>query len=387
MFTRRRSHSRESAVSQGTEEIVAVDIEERGDQGDLSEIIGREDESGIDQPFDLHYQITRNHPMGRLLLKNMSDLTNLAKKTNTKESEINIKEFCVEFCAALDMEKEQLEERIKANNEQFEKNLIEKELDSHKINASFTPPTEWGKHPTLTNAAKITAANKAFPGMSKFRGHPREGYLTIIEFLTVLRNAQDQCKLSEAEFVEKMITASTGEAHEIISYCKDQRESVSDIYHSLIMRFDDRITVEEAKTRLLSFKATKNMNLARVESQIMLYANRASAQFPIGASRQAYYNLEACQALIKALPTNSQNIATTTYNSLTARLQEAPSYSVLTRALNNHRTIMDKDIKQFGTEPGRFGNNNRFNMKKPNRGLSQNYAKNVRKPNYSTCAV
>ena len=29
MFTRRRSHSRESAVSQGTEEIVAVDIEER----------------------------------------------------------------------------------------------------------------------------------------------------------------------------------------------------------------------------------------------------------------------------------------------------------------------------------------------------------------------
>ncbi len=54
MFTRKRSRSRESAVSQGTEEIIAADIEGRGegDQGDISEIAGGLDESGIDQPFD-----------------------------------------------------------------------------------------------------------------------------------------------------------------------------------------------------------------------------------------------------------------------------------------------------------------------------------------------
>ncbi len=389
MFTRKRSRSRESAVSQGTEEIIAADIEGRGegDQGDISEIAGGLDESGIDQPFDYHYQITNNHPLGRLLLKNLSDLTNIAKKTNTKECEVNLKDFCYEFSSALDLEKEQLDERIRQNNEKFEKSLIEKELDSHKINASFTPPTEWGKHPTLTNLAKITAANKAFPGMSKFRGHPREGFLNIIEFFTVLRNAQEQCKLSEKEFIEKMIIASTGEAHEIISYCREQAEGVSDIYHSLLMRFDDRISVEEAKSRLLSFKATKSMNLARVQSQIMIYANRASAQYPVGPSRQNYYNLESCQALIKALPTNSQNIATTTYNSLTARLQEAPTYSVFTRALNNHRTIMDKDIRQYGVEPNRFNAGRYNNNNKRPRNSPQSYTRNTRKPNYSAYSV
>jgi len=389
MFTRKRSRSRESAVSQNTEEIIAADIEGRGegDQGDISEIAGGLDESGIDQPFDYHYQITNNHPLGRLLLKNLSDLTNIAKKTNTKECEVNLKDFCYEFSSALDLEKEQLDERIRQNNEKFEKSLIEKELDSHKINASFTPPTEWGKHPTLTNLAKITAANKAFPGMSKFRGHPREGFLNIIEFFTVLRNAQEQCKLSEKEFIEKMIIASTGEAHEIISYCREQAEGVSDIYHSLLMRFDDRISVEEAKSRLLSFKATKSMNLARVQSQIMIYANRASAQYPVGPSRQNYYNLESCQALIKALPTNSQNIATTTYNSLTARLQEAPTYSVFTRALNNHRTIMDKDIRQYGVEPNRFNAGRYNNNNKRPRNSPQSYTRNTRKPNYSAYSV
>ncbi len=37
MFTRKKSRSRESAVSQGTEEIIATDIEGRGegDQGDI----------------------------------------------------------------------------------------------------------------------------------------------------------------------------------------------------------------------------------------------------------------------------------------------------------------------------------------------------------------
>ena len=384
MFGRKRSRSRESAASQGTEEIVVAADIEREEEGNIPDLDSMGDILGPDQSLDEAYEITRNHPMGRLLLKNLTDLTILAKKTNTKESEANISEFCLEFCAALDLEKDQLDEKIRENNKQLEKNLIDKELDSHKVNASFTPPQEWGKHPTLTSLSKITAANKAFPGMGKFRGFNRDGYLNIIEFLTVLRTAQEQCKLSEKEFIEKMILASTGEAHEIISYCRDQNESIDDIYHNLIMRFDDRITVEEAKMRLQAFKASKNMNLAKVESQIMIWANRASAQYPIGDSRQAFYNLEACQALIRALPNSSQITAGTAYNSLTAKLQKAPTYSYFTRALNSHRAVIDKDLKQNGMEPGRFG---KFNGRKPVALSRGSYNKINKRPNYSTYTV
>ena len=384
MFGRKRSRSRESGASQGTEEIVVAADVERENDDHIPDLGSNGDFSlGPDQAMEEAYEVTRNHPIGRLLLKNLTDLTNLAKKTNAKESEVSIGEFCLDFKNALELERNQLDEKIKENNVRFERTLIDKELDSHKINASFTPPTEWGTHPTLTNVAKITAANKAFPGMGKFRGFARDGYLNIIEYFAVLRTAQEQCRLSEKEFIEKMILASTGEAHEIITYCRDQGESLSDIYHNLVMRFDDRITVEEAKSRLQSFKATKNMNLAKVESQIMIWANRASAQYPIGESRQAFYNLEACQALIRALPTSSQITASTAYNSLTARLQMAPSYSYFTRALNSHRAIMDKDIRSNGTEPGRFGKNL---SKKPSPQSRGSY-KNFKRPSYSAYAV
>jgi hypothetical protein len=383
MFGRRRSRSRESEPSQGTDEIlVAADIEREGEVNNGETSMG--DMLGPDQvQQDEAYMLTRNHPMGRILLKNLTDLTNLAKKTNTKESEANINDFCLDFCAALDLEKEQLDQKIKENNSIFEQTLIDKELDSHKINATFTPPTEWGRHPTLISAGRITAANKAFPSMGKFRGFPKDGYLNIIEFLTVLRNAQEQCKLSMKEFIDKMILSSTGEAHEIISYCQEQGESVPDIYHNLIMRFDDRLPIEEAKSRLQSFKGTKSMNLAKVESQIMIYANRASSQYPIGVSRTAFYNLEACQALIKSLPIHAQNIATTAYNSLTAKLQMAPTYSIFTRALNSHRAIIDKDLKQNGTEPVRFG---QFTGRK-SRAQSRNYTVNNKRSDYTTYSV
>jgi hypothetical protein len=80
--------------------------------------------------------------------------------------------------------------------------------------------------------------------------------MNVVEFLTHLKTAQELCNLSQKEFVDKMISASTGEAHELLSYSRDQNETFEDMFHQLIMIFDDRMTVDEAKTKLQSFKAT-----------------------------------------------------------------------------------------------------------------------------------
>jgi len=271
---------------------------------------------------------------------------------------------------------------IQANNSKFEMELITKELDIHKVNSNVSPPTIWGEHPTLTSPLKITTAHKMFPGIGKFRGFSKDGYLNLVEFLSVMKTAQEHCKLSQVEYLDRMILCSTGEAHELIVYGKEQGESIDDIYHSLVMRFDDRITCEEAKQRMQNFKATKSMNLAKVESQIMIWANRASTQFPAGDSRQAYYNLEACNCLIKALSNNSAITAGTVYNSLTARLQKAPSYSFFTRALNSHRDVIDRDLRAYGAEPGRFGKINNYRKNPPPRGYGKN-----KKQAYSTYSV
>ena len=218
---RKRSRSRDSTSSQIPEEEIMVDIErkEREFEGEMGDLESMGDIFGPDQTLDTSaYDTTRNHPLGRLLLNALSDTTNLAKRTNTKETENNIKDVCDMFCAHLNLTEDLLDKKIKKNNEKFEQELLDKEVDSHKINASIMPPGNWGKHPTLTgNPQKQTSANKAFPGIGKFRGFPREGYMNVIEFLTHLKTAQEQCNLSQKEFIDKMISASTGEAHELLS--------------------------------------------------------------------------------------------------------------------------------------------------------------------------
>ena len=377
-----RSRSRESEHSKTSEEILAEIEIERDMEGNGRDIGGMGERAGSDQSLHLAREITQSHPLGRLLIKNTRDVTSLAKHTNLKEVDSNLNDICREFRNSLALETKRLESMIQENNHRFEMELINKELDSHKINASFKPPTEWGEHPTLTSPLRITTAQKMFPGLGKFKGFPKDGYLSIVEYLTIMRTAQEHCKLSKTEFIERLILTSTGEAHELIAFCHEQGEEIEDIYHSLVMRFDDRITVDEAKIRLQSFKATKGMNLAKVESQIMILANRASAQFPVGESRQAYYNLEACQALIRSLPQNSNITASTTYNSLTARLQKAPTYSFFTRALNAHRSVIDADLRVHGSDAGRF---NRFPNKRGNNSARNNYKK--RAANYSAYSV
>jgi hypothetical protein len=103
---RKRSRIRDSASSNTQDEEIGVETgnlgrEAEGDMGDL-ESMG--DIFGPDQTLDpTSYDITRNHPLGKLLLNALSDTTNLAKRTNTKETENNIKDVCDMFCAHLNL--------------------------------------------------------------------------------------------------------------------------------------------------------------------------------------------------------------------------------------------------------------------------------------------
>jgi hypothetical protein len=105
---RKRSRSRDSASSTTQDEEIGVETgnlgrEAEGDMGDL-ESMG--DIFGPDQTIDpTSYDITRNHPLGKLLLNALSDTTNLAKCTNTKETENNIKDVLTCFVPTLTLQK------------------------------------------------------------------------------------------------------------------------------------------------------------------------------------------------------------------------------------------------------------------------------------------
>ena len=147
-----------------------------------------------------------------------------------------------------------------------------------------------------------------------------------------------------------MLSASTGGAHELIMDWIANGETAATIFHNLLVNYDRRVTPDEAKRQLASFYTAKNSSLARAESQIMILAGRASTALPAGPSRTAYYNLEACHALIRALPPYSSQIVSNLYNQLSARLGRAVTFAELSRGLFVYATAIDKDIKANGAE-------------------------------------
>jgi len=300
--------------------------------------------------IDSSYQFTLEHPIGAILLKLAQDNTALARRSNIKGMETNINELCSSFQNGINMERAEFNSKIDQTSANIENSIIYKELNSHKINCSVNPPENFSPVPTLINPQKIAECLKIFPRNVKFSGSKQDNNMSVVEFLNSLKFAQEQCQLSEAEFIDRMLAASTGLAHELMLEWKTNGESIATIYHNLLINFDKRLSADEAKLQLSMYKTPKSSTLAKAESQIMILAGRTASALPEGPSRTAYYNLEGCNALIRALPQYSSTIVNNLYNQVSARLGRACTLAELSRGLNLYRVSIDKDIKQNGSD-------------------------------------
>jgi len=320
---------------------------------DTIERIEIEDEGYDQEPlptFTQDYQFTAEHPIGSILLSLVKDNINLARKTNLKSMNTNVADLCTEFRRGMNLERAENRSDIKYLTSQIEGNIIAKELNSHKINTAIDPPTYFSPVPTLHTSGKLVEVLKVFPRPGRFSGSTKDGGMAVTEFLIMLKEAQARCKLSEEEFISRMLASSTGLAHDLILEWKVNGENADTIFHNLMLNFDRRLSPDEAKIQLNAFKVNKNGTLSYAQSKIMKLAGRAASALPEGESRTAYYNMEAVNALIRALPQHSSQEVSNLYHNLTARLGKACTFSDLNKALNAYRVSIDRDIKQSGRD-------------------------------------
>jgi len=314
---------------------------------------GHVDENDPETSFGDDFQYTQEHPLGRILLQLAKDHVNLARKTNLKSMNTSIDKLCSDFKRGMLQERAESKQDIDDVTRQIELNIIHKELNSHKINAIIEPPTNFSPTPAIHSANKLKEIQGVFPKRGHFSGFPKDGGTSVTEFLRQLNEAQERCRLSEDEFIARMLASSTGLAHDLILEWRTNGESADTIYHNLLLNFDKRQNPEDARQQLSSYKISKNSSLGHAQSKIMLLAGRAADAYPQGESRITYYNMEAINALIRALPPNSSQQASNLYHSLTSRLGKACTYSNLVRSLNAFRTTIDRDIRQFGADSQR----------------------------------
>ena len=130
--------------------------------------------------------------------------------------------------------------------------------------------------------------------------------------------AHDQCKLSEQEFLARMLAATTSGAHESVQMWVDNGSNKAQIYESLLIHYDKKPSAEETKTSLYSYKVARHEDLSKAEAKIMIWVGTEAKAVPAGPSRITFTNQEGCQALVRALPDWSKIIMSNLYKSLSA---------------------------------------------------------------------
>jgi hypothetical protein len=322
---------------------------------------------GTDHAMEPSFMFTQGHPIGNILLRQQADITKLAEKCKLFDMITNVNDLCSSFSDGIQLERANTVHSIEKKGEQMEEKIIAKELMCHRLENAVEAPAIFSNEPTLqNNASKLHECMKVFSRSHKFSGSP--GTLSVIEFLTDLNLAQEQCNLSEKEFLSRMLAASTGKAHELIRMWIQNQKSASSIYASLLIHFDKRPNVEEAKKMLFNYRVSKNEDLATAEGKIMCWVGLAAKSVPVGPSRESYSDLECCQALVRALPEWSKMSVDNLYKSLSAKLGRALTFNELDQALHALRPAIDRDIKQHGVD--RAKNQKFFPNKKQQRNHS-----------------
>ena len=294
----------------------------------------------------LHVSFTKANPLGQVLLKLLADNLTLQERVGITESSISARDLCKAFHMQMQNERKLIKTELEQAAQITEERIISREFDALCTNDEAMPSYFSKQSKLISNAANVEA-QKLFPTKNKFSGGNHDS-LSLQEFFHNLRIAQEQMRLTEAEFLKMMLLCTSGRANELLTQWVDQNERVSEIYFNLTLHFDKRMTTESARQKLLTIMAPKSGDLARHISHVMSLAQRAASAIPAGASRTAYFNNEAISALMRSLPPASRTTCSNLFHTLSAKARRAITYNELTRPLITLRDTIDADIKANG---------------------------------------
>lgn len=293
--------------------------------------------------------------LGRIIVGNIAQLKELSKKANVpyiKDLDniiLDYNDYKHDLDKAIESRiNNHVDSTLGSIDKILNQKLLDRELAYHDQTETITPPTLFAENDVLLdNAAKISAANNAFPTKRKFSGSTNPGQPTIVEFLTNLNLAQKKCNLSQKEFTEYLNLCCTGEVFEDVACMIDCSKTLPEIYQSLLIQFDKRLKPKEAKKALDTYKPPFGASLNSVTSDIMKYGKRAALQYKKEAQSAAYDAL-CTQALIENLPESAQILAENCLNELNSRMATIPTFADLTRALTKYGSTIDRELRRYG---------------------------------------
>ena len=293
-------------------------------------------------------RITAEHPLGKLLLNIATQSNEIARKNNCFANTLDLNDLCNDFNSSIQLERNSLKDKFDNQNQDFltlapkiEQSILTKEINYAQANQSIQAP----EFSTLPSTGQITEAAKIFPIKKKFSGSNQN----ILEFLNEINFCQQNIKLNETEFLDLFLRCFTNNAYTVVSEYIQLGYKTQDIYLSLLQMFDNRIAPAEARRELAQYTAKKNSNIIAVQNKIMYLASRIASELPTGLTRNSMYDLESTRGLIRAVPTQSSQLISNSYNLLASKIQGAPNFVQLTKYILPYHDSINQDIKANGT--------------------------------------
>lgn len=299
----------------------------------------------IDDP---KVQATLNNPLGAFLFPQFVNTTGLCNP-DLRLPEEEVLNFCAAFDKSMKLQKYQMQQAIELETKRVVKDERSKHTGRHfttfTTQTGVRPPPLYASLPTLTNDHKIKCANSTFPGKGVFCGK-KPPY--VAAHLSEMNQAQAVLNLSRPEFKMYLQRSTSGEVYTMVSQSLQMGLTIEHIYHSLLLTYDNQISPQEASTKLLGFKAPKTMTFPKISSMIQTLASRSAVCFTDDTERLNVFNITACEALKRCLPTYSRNLTSELQIQLSHELGKAVSYIELTSTLYKHTEAIDQDVQQNG---------------------------------------
>ena len=292
-------------------------------------------------------QLTKINPLGNLLLQMGHNMNNLIERTKSKETPLDLNDLCKAFADNIKLEKESFDKKLSQTTDLIKEDMLQRDLNYHKLNPTIEVPDFFSPTKTLTTPHKALEAIKMFPSSrSKFSGIQHNGP-SIQEFLFTINAAQSKLKLSQEEFKERLLASCTLQAHKFVTNLIAEQDTVSSIYHKLVILFDRTLSPETAKSLLYTFKAKRSDTLMKCQARIMELQSLAIKNCPKGEPRKIINATESCAALIRCLPPQGSSLCNSQYHVLCAR-RGFPTFLEFILFLDPHKEFLDSIIKQFG---------------------------------------
>jgi hypothetical protein len=336
----RRSKSRDRSKSRESSKERYSSYDEH-EQGGFIDDLGKDD----------NFRSTVMDPMGRIIIDLVAQLKAVSKKAKIPFNK-NTEDLCQEYVEHLGDLNNTIENTV--NKRVLEelgteiakiKREREKEDDENIYDQTETlnPPVNFAKYPVLTGSPrKLAEANTQFPTKHKFNGVTLPG---IIEWLTNMNEAQEMIHVSEPEFKKYLLRCSTGAPYDEISAMKEGERSLDEMYEQLISQYDKRKKPEIAKYELEIYEPPIDATFAIVQTEIMKLGQRACLLFT-KAVRSVAYSHDCIQALIKALPKESQAKAQDKFQELMIKKRRDIKYHEFCLAMKRYSSSIDKAYKE-----------------------------------------